>query len=115
MQSQAEVFHAVVWRIFHINEFCARNDAERVRDCATIIRAVACPHPNFVHLQLLCLTVLDFQIGADISEVSQLHPTCLNTAASRHTMALASPFECCSDGLQYMYSFTLAICTPMLQ
>lgn len=66
MQSQAEIFHAVVWRIFHINEFCARYGAERVRDCATIVGAVSSPHPYFVHLEFLRLVILDFQIGTDI-------------------------------------------------
>ena len=88
MKFQALVFHAVIRRILQINELCPRDAPEGLRDGPSVVCAVSIPHGPLVHLQLLCMVIFHFQIVADLSEISQLHPAGLDAAAARYSVTL---------------------------
>lgn len=99
VQPQAAVRPAVVRRVLHVDELCRGDAAESVRDGAAVVRAVASSHALFVDVQLLGLAVLDLQVVANFSEIRQLRPAGLDTAALGHAVASADALHCCLHSL----------------
>lgn len=101
MKLQALVFHAVIRRILQINELRPRDATEGLRDGSSAVCAVPIPNGPLVHLQLLCMVIFHFQIVADLSEISKLHPAGLDAAAARYSVTLTRSshggFDCLSQ------------------
>lgn len=99
--AEAPVPDAVVRGVLEENELRPRDVAEGVRNGASVIRAVASLQRPLVYFQLLGLRMLIFQVSAHLSEVGQLHPACLDAAASRYPVTFAcSPhggFDCLKE------------------
>lgn len=94
MKFQALVFNAVIRGILQVNELRPRDAPESVRNGSSVICAVPIPHGPLVHLQLPRMVIFHFQIVADLSEVSKLHPAGLDAAAAGHSVTLT----CSSHG-----------------
>lgn len=98
LKSQTLVFDAVIRGILQINELRPSDASKSVCDGSSVICAVPSPRRLLVHLQFLCMVVLDLQVVSYLSEIGQLHPAGLDAAAPRHSMTLAgSPhrgFDC---------------------
>lgn len=99
VQPRAGVPPAVVRRVLQVDELCLGDAAERVHDGTSVVRAVASPHTLFIDVQFLGLAVLGFQIVANFSEIGQLCPTGLDTAALRHAVTSADALHCCLHSL----------------
>lgn len=89
LEFQAAVLDAVIRGVLQVDELSPGNVPECVGDGSTVVRTVTGPGRLLVHLQLLCVLVLDLQVVAHLSEVCQLHPAGLDAAAARHSVALA--------------------------
>jgi len=95
VQAHAGVPPAVVRGVLQVEELRLRDAAERVHHGAPVVRAVAGAHALSVHVQLLRLVVLAPQVVADLSEVGQLRPAGLDTAALRHAVTSADALHRC--------------------
>lgn len=96
---QALVLDAVIRGILQVNELCLGDAPERVRKGSSVVGTVASPRRLLVHLQLLCVFVLNFQVVAHLSEVGQLHPAGLDAAAAGNPVTLTGSPHCSFDCL----------------
>lgn len=69
MQPQAYVLLAVVRGVLQVDELCRRDAAQCVHDGALSVSAVTSTHALLFDVQFLGLTVFDFQIVSDFSEI----------------------------------------------
>ena len=98
LESHALVLHAVVRRVFQVDELRPSDAAKSMRDGSSVVRTVTSPRRLLVHFQFLCVFVLHLQVVTHLSEVGQLHPAGLDAAAPGHSVTLTGfphgSFDC---------------------
>ena len=93
LEPQGNVLLAVVRRVLQVDELRPGDVPERVRDGASVVRAVRRAHALFIHLQFLGPVVFVFEVEPHVPEVGQLRPARFDAAALRHAVASADPLH----------------------